>query len=127
MSAIATPGRTRWHHFLYGHHSKLIFRKEVIESKKGSQQGDVEGGDLFAIGFRPLVKDISKLAGLLLKLWYHDDGYLVGTEAQLEVVLDILCSKGTVVGYFVNFKKCILVSRESISRPINLLPPRTLR
>ena len=65
----------------YSTQTPLFFGESVIPSLRGVQQGDPIGPLAFALAIDPIIRSESDNG--LLKVWYLDDGCLVGTAEQV--------------------------------------------
>jgi len=100
------PRLLAWTIWCYECPSMLLFNKNrIIESMAGVQQGDPLGPLLFCAALQDLVLQIGAL-GPVYNKWYMDDGGIVGTKEQLQLVWDILASQGPALGLYLNPKKC---------------------
>ena len=79
---------------------------DVIRSSRGVQQGDPLGPLLFSSVIVELLHDIDDILDLHLQLWYLDDGTFVGKRSSVAAFLDLLSSKGSSHGLYINKKKC---------------------
>ena len=73
----------------------------------GVQQGDVLGPALFAIALQPVVERLRDL-GLVIHMWYLDDGILVGTVEAIKAALLLLKEHLPWRGLDLNLAKCKL-------------------
>jgi hypothetical protein len=83
----------------------------VFLSAAGVQQGDPLGPLLFAIALHRLVLQIDEIEGLLLNMWYLDDGMLCGTRAALLECLEIIQQATEWSGLKLNIGKCHVYCR----------------
>jgi hypothetical protein len=104
------PELLPWVRFCYQQRSRLHVRGAgTIWSSSGVQQGDPLGPLLFALVLQPLVLKIrERCPGLVLNVWYLDDGTLVGSPDQVRAAYDILVEEGRDVGLHLNPAKCEL-------------------
>ena len=72
----------------------------------GGPAGRLLGPLLFSLGLLELLDDVPELKDLSLKLWYLDDGTLVGPCRIVRRVLDTILEKGAQLGLHVNLAKC---------------------
>ena len=101
------PKLVSWTNYCYAAHSKLFLSNgHPISSQQGVQQGDPLGLLMYSLAWQSVVDKMPK--GLLLNLWYLDDGHLVGPQAVLEEALNILHTEGAKIGITLNADKCVL-------------------
>ena len=67
----------------------------------------------FALALQPVLRELD--GRLKWQAWYHDDGTLCGTAAQLSQAMEVLSTKSKAIGLDVNFRKCHHVGTRGIS------------
>ena len=91
------PAMSQWTQWCYGSPSVLLYdHASVIESTRGVQQGDPLGPLYFCCGIAVLVEKIQALQPRYNK-WYMDGG-VIGTEAQLLAVWNLLMEESPKLG-----------------------------
>ena len=75
---LAAPGLFGCVHWCYHSPGELRFGAHRVISSSGVQQGDLLGPLLFSLSLLELLDGVPDLKDLSLKLWYLDDGTLVG-------------------------------------------------
>ena len=103
---LAAPELFGWVHWCYHSPGELRFGAHRVISSSGVQQGDPLGPLLFSLGLLELLDGVLDLKDLSLKLWYLDDGTLVGPRRVVRRVLDTILEKGPQLGLVVNLAKC---------------------
>lgn len=112
------PELFAWAAFSYSFPSLLIFGHVHLESQTGVQQGDPLGPLLFSLALHKLVRIIAqRVPGLVINLWYLDDGTLIGTIADVLLAYSLIRDHGPAIGSVLNRAKCELWWP---SRPDNL-------
>ena len=93
--------------FLVGSFGHIVVQENFIleTSHFTPKQGDPLGPLLFSLVILQLLDDIGNLPGLLLKLWYLDDGTFVGERKSI-ALLEKLSSLGPRHGLYINKAKC---------------------
>jgi hypothetical protein len=91
--------------YLYCADSSLFFRKSIIFSQSGVQQGDPLGPALFALTIHEAVK---RRTGLDINIWYLDDGTLIGDADVVKLNASRLIQDLHSLGLSVNPRKCEL-------------------
>ncbi|XP_073960116.1 uncharacterized protein [Choristoneura fumiferana] len=98
----------------YASTSKLIFRKHLLHSAAGCQQGDPLGPAIFSLAIQPIISQlISKF-----NMWYLDDGTLGGEAEQVLIDLQNLIQNFQKIGLELNFSKCELFVAQSVPEPL---------
>ena len=108
----------------YGAQPFLHLGDHTILSCCGVQQSDPLGPLGFALSLHPLVTKIkAQLPGLLINVWYLDDGVLCGSPEDLLAALRIIESDGPAQGLHLNRSKSLLHIPEGSLSVSNPLPP----
>lgn len=94
--------------------SPLFCGEEILESQRGTQQGDPLGPAFFALAVHSTISSAAASEGTEWQVWYLDDGLLVGTAESLLRVLETLTSRFSDLGLKVNLTKCKLWSPQGI-------------
>ena len=95
-----------WIEWCYGAQPLLHLGNHTILSCCGVRQGDPLGLLGFALALYPIVEKIKKeVPGLLINVWYLDDGTLCGTAEELLKALAINEEKGLSRGLKLNKRK----------------------
>jgi hypothetical protein len=68
----------------------VVAGRTLLLSRQGTQQGDSLGMLLFALAIQPLILRVQSACDLELKLWYAEDGTLVGSIAEVVKAYQIL-------------------------------------
>ena len=85
------PSMASWMECCYGAQPLLHFGDHTISSCCGVQQGDPLGPLGFALALHPIVERIKReVPGLLINVWYLDDGSLCGPAEDLITALAII-------------------------------------
>ena len=89
------PQIAAWTECSYGSQPILLLNDRPIYSCCGVQQGDPLGPLGFALVLQPVIEKIKEeVPGLLINVWYLDDGTLCGTEEELAIALSIIETEG---------------------------------
>ena len=100
------PDLFSWVSWCYKSTGELRFGDHRILSTAGVQQGDPLGPLLFSLVVLQLLDAIGPTNGLMLHLWYLDDGTFVGTRDAVASFVNSLVEKGPSFGLKLNLKKC---------------------
>ena len=93
------PEILEWIKTCYSSSSNLLFGNCSIFSDTGWHQGDPLDSLLFALGLHPILLMIrEEVPTLLLNAWFQDDGTEVGSQEELQQVVDILEREGSARG-----------------------------
>jgi hypothetical protein len=93
------PELLPWAVTSYSAPSHLRFGSADIPSATGFHQGDPLAALLFALVLHPIILKIrERVPSLDLNVWFLDDGTMVGTLEELELVVDILSTDGPAKG-----------------------------
>ena len=96
---------------------------DIIHSCCGVQQGDPLGPLGFSLALQPILEQINRdVPGLLMKVWYLDDGTLCGPLSDLCAAVDILEAEGPSRGLLLNRSKSLLIIPPDASPPPSSLP-----
>ncbi|CAI8046120.1 hypothetical protein GBAR_LOCUS25494, partial [Geodia barretti] len=115
------PTISSWMECSYGFQPNLLLENQTIPSCCGVQQGDPLGPLGFALVLHPIVEKIREsVPGLLINVWYLDDGTLCGTQQDLAAALAIIEAEGPPRGLFLNRGKSFIHAPDnsSITHPI---------
>ena len=105
------PSMAAWIENCYGSQPILHLGEQTILSSCGVQQGDPLGPLGFALALHPIVEKIKeKVPGLLINVWYLDDGTLCGSLDDLAAALTIIEDEGPALGLHLNRSKCLIHS-----------------
>ena len=104
-----------WVNFCYKAHPMLWHATGTFLSAAGVQQGDPLGPLIFSIALHRLVLELDEIEGLLLNMWYLDDGVLCGTRSAIRECLDIIQRAAMWSGLEINLRKCEIFSRLDMS------------
>jgi ubiquitin carboxyl-terminal hydrolase 44/49 len=121
------PELYAWIVFSYQAPALLLFGTVALESQTGVQQGDPLGPLHFAQVMHKIVRQIAvQVPGLLINLWYLDDGTLIGTFADVLAAFNIIERMGPSMGAHLQHTKSELwwPSRGS---NIDCFPPGVVR
>ena len=89
----------------------------------GVQQGDPLGPFFFSLALNHIVQKIqNQIPGLLLHMWYLDDGVFCGNRDDIHKVLRLLDIHSSPIGLSVNLKKCELFSKGDLSMFSPIIP-----
>ena len=89
------PSITSWMECSYGSQPSLLLDNRPILSCCGVQQGDPLGPLGFALVLHSVIEKIKEsVPGLLINVWYLDDGTLCGTEQELAIALSFIELEG---------------------------------
>ena len=110
------PELTPWINWCYATDSALTYGSQTVASTEGVQQGDPLGPLLFSMVLREITELIENEvpSGLLLHLWYLDDGVLAGKSDSVRRALDAIACAGPQWGLHLNASKL----RDNISSGI---------
>jgi hypothetical protein len=101
------PRLARFAYACYAKRSFLFYGEYVLFSSRGTQQGDILGGLFWNIGAHTVISKVKSLVpGLLLNVWYYDDGRLDGRIAEVSTALTILQTDFPLIGLSLNLAKC---------------------
>ena len=107
---LQTPSLAHFLNMIYGRtESDLVLpssHRALLKSCQGTKQGDLAGMLLFSLAVQPLIRRISRECNLSLKMWYADDGTLIGTVPEVTKALTILKTYGPDIGFTMNVSKC---------------------
>ncbi|XP_052759361.1 uncharacterized protein LOC128202586 [Galleria mellonella] len=95
----------------YGSPSILVYNNHPIKSSVGCQQGDPMGPVIFSLGINSIIKKLLSP----LNIWYLDDGSLGGNASVVLSDLEILINDLAGIGLQLNFDKCELYIKGSMS------------
>ena len=115
------PSITSWMECSYGSQPSLLLDNLPILSCCGVQQGDPLGPLGFALVLHSVIENIKEsVPGLLINLWYVDDGTLCGTEQELAIALSIVELEGPPRGLFLNKNQSLIYTpaNSSITHPL---------
>lgn len=115
------PSITSWMECSYGSQPSLLLDNRPILSCCGVQQGDPLGPLGFALVLHSVIEKIKEsVPGLLINVWYLDDGTLCGTEQELAIALSIIELEGPPRGLFLNKSKSLIYTpaNSSITHPL---------
>ena len=106
------PELTPWINWCYSTDSALTYGSQTVASTEGVQQGDPLGPLLFSMVLREITELIENEvpSGLLLHLWYLDDGVLAGKCDSVRRALDAIACAGPQWGLHLNASKCEIIS-----------------
>ena len=124
------PTISSWLESSYGLQPNLLLGNQTIPSCGGVQQGDPLGPLGFALVLHPIIEKIREsVPGLLINVWYLDDGTLCGTQQDLAAALAIIEAEGPPRGLFLNRVKSFIHSPDTVLSPIPFSvaspPPQT--
>ncbi len=103
------PGLARFAYACYAQRSFLFYGDYVLISSQGTQQGDPLGGLFFALGLHPVIKKVhDRVPGLLLHVWFFDDGRLDGPVWSVLAAWGILRADLPGIGLQLKLQKCKL-------------------
>ena len=104
----------------YGSQPSLLLDNRPILSCCGVQQGDPLGPLGFALVLHSVIEKIKEsVPGLLINVWYLDDGTLCGTEQELAIALSIIELEGPPRGLFLNKSKSLIYTPATPPSPIH--------
>lgn len=84
----------------------LLLSEDSFHSCCGVQQGDPLGPMGFAFAFQSLIEHMqADFPGSCLKVWYLDNGILVGSPADLAAALKSVEQEGLTLGLHFNLSK----------------------
>ena len=110
------PTISSWLESSYGLQPNLLLGNQTIPSCGGVQQGDPLGPLGFALVLHPIIEKIREsVPGLLINVWYLDDGTLCGTQQDLAAALTIIEAEGPPRGLFLNRVKSFIHSPDNCS------------
>ena len=93
------PEMLAWCLTCYGQPTHLQYGQARLLSTMGWHQGDALASLLFALTLQPIALLIQEqLPNVDLHAWFLDDGTLVGTEEELQQVVDIILKEGPARG-----------------------------
>ena len=104
-SKAGFPDLVAWAEWCYCSSGELCFRTFRITSTTGVQQGD-SLGLLFSLAILELMNKLGHIDGVLVELWYLDDGTFIGTRDAVSTYLELLISRCSKFGLHINFDKC---------------------
>ena len=102
----------------YGAPSNLLFGEHRILSAAGVQQGDPAGPLLYSLAEHVVVSRAwaalpPDVAARLVKVYYLDDGTVVGPRADVRAFFDALVAASPAAGLTFNIRKCEVASLDS--------------
>ena len=104
-----TPSMAAWMECCYGSQPLLHLGDHTILSCCGVQQGDPLGPLGFALALHPIVERIKEeVPGLLINVWYLDDGTLCGSADDILKAIAIIEEDGPSRGLILNKGKSLL-------------------
>ena len=117
------PSMAPWMECCYSSQPILHLGKHSIISCCGVQQGDPLGPLAFALALHPIIERIAEeLPGLLMNVWYLDDGTLCGSGEDLLKALNIIEEDGPTRGLHLNRSKSLLFVPPDADPTNNPLP-----
>ena len=118
------PSMAAWIESCYGFQPNLhLGAHSVISSCCGVQQGDPLGPLCFALALHPIVERIAEeVPGLLVNVWYLDDGTLCGSSDDLLKALKIIEEDGPARGLLLNRSKSSLFVPSQGDLSVSSLP-----
>ena len=110
LGAIAArcPQFLPYAQFCYGAATPLLSSSGCIQSRKGTQQGDVCGPLFFAVTVHALAAEAAQAPGTSWAAWYLDDGSQAGSISSLAAVMEKLEPAAACLGLKLNRGKCKL-------------------
>lgn len=87
----------------YGEESYAVAQDEIISVNLGTCQGCPLAASFFNIGISPMIEQLLEKYGNSLA-WFMEDGFFIGTKAEVEDFWADVKSLGPKYGYFVNNK-----------------------
>ena len=103
------PSMAAWIESCYSSQPHLYLGDQSINSCSGVQQGDPLGPLCFALALHPIVERIAEeVPGLVVNVWYLDDGTLCGSSDDLLKALNIIEEDGPARGLCLDQSKSSL-------------------
>ena len=113
QTAMLWPKASRFVFNRY-HHWNLVFLRDdpgrpviVIHSKEGTMQGDVLGGQLFAISMMPLCSNMQAAVPEAVQPWFADDGGSGSTALHNAECCEFVLQHGPQYGCDIQLSKCL--------------------
>ena len=106
--ALRCPHFLPYARFCYEQPTPLFRASGHIESRKGTQQGDVCGPLFFAVTLQAVALEVANTPGTTLASYYLDDGAQAGSLSSLASAVSKLEPAAAAVGLKLNRAKCKL-------------------